>query len=147
MALTVGESDHNGSAVALARRSSYLYNNDSPEWLPRNIRATQSLSLNTVLRNTKPASLDATLADVGRRDGLGYGVRPAVTDVRHLRVSVLTRAIRALSIARRRRPSAGRVEIGDRDRLYGVESDALGRAAPTLLDTAGRPEWRPVAPR
>ena len=83
MALTVGESDHNGSAVALERRSSYLCNNNSAEWLPRNIRATQSLSLNTVLRNTKPASLDATLADVGRRDGLGYGVRPAVTDVRH----------------------------------------------------------------
>ena len=80
MALTVGESDHNGSAVALARRSSYLCNNNSPEWLPRNIRATQSLSLNTVLRNTKPVSLDATLADVGRRDGLGHGVRPAVTD-------------------------------------------------------------------
>ena len=39
--------------------------------------------------------------------------------------------------ARRRRSSAGREEIGDRDRQYGVESDASGRAAPPLFERPG----------
>ena len=70
-------------------------------------------------------SFDAALVDVGRRVGSEYAVIPAVTDVQHLRVRVLTRGCERCSIARRRRSSASRAGMGDRDRLYGVEAAAL----------------------
>ena len=89
MALTVGESDHNGSAVALARRSSHSYHNTHRNGSP-GIIGPLTLSLYTVFGDTNSVSLDANRVDVGRRVGLGYGVSPAVTDVRPARVCVLT---------------------------------------------------------
>ena len=73
----------------------------------------------TVSMGATPVSLDATEVDVGRRGGTVHDVSPAVTGARQ---APLRTATRASSIARRRRPSAGRAEIGDGDRLYGVES-------------------------
>ena len=84
----------------------------SPEWLPRTNRATHSLT-HKVSVDADLVSFDAALVDAGRREGAECAVIPAVTDLRHLRVRVLTRGCERCSIARRRRSSASRAGIGD----------------------------------
>ena len=62
---------------------------------------------------------------------------PAVTDVQHLQVRVLTRVASAVPNARRRRPPVALAGTGDRDRQYGVESDAFEHVAPPLFERPG----------
>ena len=95
-------------------------------------------------------SFDAALVDAGRREGSEcaithlrsrtYGTHTGERPYARLR-ALFHRA--AASIIGR--SSGAGISIGDRDRQYGVESCLA--STPTLLDTVGRPEWRPVAPR
>ena len=121
-----GESDHNGSAVALARRSSYLCNNNSPEWLPRNIRATHTLSSGVRMNGCEHGVMKHQLgvfghhlAGVGRRDGSDCTIIPAVTDVQYLRVYVLTRVENA-------DPPRGDVDHRPVERGWGTETASTG---------------------
>ena len=67
----------------------------SPEWLPRTNRATHSLT-HKVSVDADLVSFDAALVDAGRREGAECAVIPAVTDVQHPRVRVLTRVASAV---------------------------------------------------
>ena len=130
--------------MAALRRSSCGLSLELYRYRYRTNRATHSLS-HKVSVDADLVSFDAALVDAGRRAGLEYAVIPAVTGVQHLRVCVLTRVAGAV-------PSRGGVDHRPVERRWGTETACTGSSqrtasAPTLLDTVGRPEWRPVAPR